>query len=304
MEISHSTMTERSRYELAEMTASARNPLTARVYVNRVWHWLFGRGLVATPDDFGHAGETPSHPELLDDLAARFVDSGWDLKRIVREIVLSDAYCRTVEAANTADPENRLLAHQNRRRLEAEEIRDTLLSLRGKLQCGPNEDILQTLPIGDVSNLGVYLNIQDNHRTVYQPVIRTVESHVLQLFDAASNTMVTGARPRTIVAPQSLYFLNSEFVQTSAEEIGNQILSRYTGPENESLSPEAYGRVLDDLINDVMQTIVSRNPTPQESFLLKQYVKAQADGDPGLTTHDMLKVCQAIIGSTQFQFLD
>ncbi|TWT77175.1 PSD1 and planctomycete cytochrome C domain-containing protein [Neorhodopirellula pilleata] len=245
------------RLELAAWITSPLNPLTARVHVNRVWKHLFREGLVRSVDNFGTTGEKPSHPELLDDLAIRFIAAGWDLKRLVREIVLSDAYCRTVEAANTADPENRLLAHQNRRRLEAEEIRDTLLSLRGKLQCGPNENILQSLPIGDASNLGDYLNIQDNRRTVYQPVIRTVEPHVLQLFDAASNTMVTGSRPRTIVAPQSLYFLNSEFVQTSAEEIGNQILSRYTGPENESLSPEAYGKVLDDLINDVMQTIVS-----------------------------------------------
>jgi hypothetical protein len=292
------------RLELADWITSSHNPLTARVYVNRVWKHLFREGLVRSVDNFGTTGDTPSHPELLDDLAAGFLASGWDLKRLVREIVLSDAYCRNVEAASSADPENRLLAHQNRRRLEAEEIRDTLLSLRGKLQCGPNEDILQTLPIGDASNLGEYLNIQDNRRTVYQPVIRTVEPHVLQLFDAASNTMVTGSRPRTIVAPQSLYFLNSEFVQASAEEIGNHILARYTGPDDESLSPEAYGKVLDDLITDVMQTIVSRKPTSQESFLLNRYVKAQADGDPGLTTHDMLKVCQAIIGSTQFQFLD
>ncbi len=292
------------RSELAQWITSPQNPLTARVYVNRVWKHLFREGIVRSVDNFGTTGDTPSHPELLDHLAIRFINSGWDLKRLVREIVLSDAYCRSVDVSDAADPENRLLAHQNRRRLEAEEIRDTLLSLRGDLQCGPNENILQTLPIGDASNLGEYLNIQDNRRTVYQPVIRTVEPHVLQLFDAASNTMVTGARPRTIVAPQSLYFLNSEFVQTSAEAIGNRILASYTGPDNESLSPDAYGKVLGDLIDDVMQTVVSRAPTSQESFLLKQYVKAQADGDPGLTSHDMLKVCQAIIGSTQFQFLD
>ena len=135
-------------------------------------------------------------------------------------------------------------------------------------------------------------------------MIRTVEPALLQLFDAASNTMVTGARPRTIVAPQSLYFLNSDFVQDSAETIGSEVLARYTGSEKASLEPSEYFRVLDDLICDLMKTIVSREPTRQEKQLLKEYTQAQADGEPGLTSHDMLKVCQAILGSTQFQFLD
>ncbi|MCR9293073.1 MAG: PSD1 and planctomycete cytochrome C domain-containing protein, partial [bacterium] len=200
------------RLELAEWITSPRNPLTARVFVNRVWKHLFREGLVRSVDNFGTTGEEPSHPELLDDLAARFIASGWDLKQLVREMVLSETYRRAVSTADPKDPENRLLAQQNRRRLEAEEIRDTLLMLSESLEDGPNEYVLESLPIGDASNLGEYLNIRDNRRTVYQPVIRTLEPHVLQLFDAASNTMVTGARPRTVVAPQSLYFLNSEFV--------------------------------------------------------------------------------------------
>ncbi len=292
------------RLELAQWISSPHNPLTARVFVNRVWKHLFREGLVRSVDNFGTMGETPSHPELLDDLAAQFIASDWDLKRLVREIALSDAYCRSVVISDSKDPENRLLAHQNRRRLEAEEIRDTLLSFSNQLQRGPNEDILRTLPIGDASNLGEYLNIQDNRRTVYQPVIRTVEPALLQLFDAASNTMVTGARPRTIVAPQSLYFLNSDFVQASAETIGSQVLTKYTRPEKASLGPNEYLTVLDDLIVDVMKTVVSRAPTTQEKQLLNQYIQAQADGESGLTSHDMLKVCQAILGSTQFQFLD
>ncbi|TWU08106.1 PSD1 and planctomycete cytochrome C domain-containing protein [Stieleria varia] len=292
------------RLELAQWITSPHNPLTARVFVNRVWKHLFREGLVRSVDNFGTMGDQPSHPELLDDLAVRFIASGWDLKRLVRAIVLSDAYCRSVDVSDLKDPENRLLAHQNRRRLEAEEIRDSLLFLRGELKRGPNEDMLRTLPIGDASNLGEYLNIQDNRRTVYQPVIRTVEPALLQLFDAASNTMVTGARPRTIVAPQSLYFLNSDFVQASAETIGSQVLARYSASEKTSLEPSEYLKVLDDLVVDVMKTLVSREPTTQEKQLLQDYIQAQADGEPGLTSHDMLKVCQAILGSTQFQFLD
>jgi hypothetical protein len=232
------------RRELAQWITSPHNPLTARVFVNRVWKHLFREGLVRSVDNFGTMGDKPSHPELLDDLAARFIASGWDLKRLVREIVLSDAYCRSVEVSDPKDPENRLLAHQNRRRLEAEEICDTLLALRDELERGPNADILRTLPIGDASNLGEYLNIRDNRRTVYQPVIRTVEPALLQLFDAASNTMVTGARPRTIVAPQSPYFLNSDFVQDSAEMIGSRVLARYTESERASLGPEETSRCL------------------------------------------------------------
>jgi hypothetical protein len=292
------------RLELAQWITSPQNPLTARVFVNRVWKHLFREGIVRSVDNFGTMGDKPSHPELLDDMAAKFIDSGWDLKRLVRVIVLSDAYCRTVRVSDPKDPENRLLANQSRRRLEAEEIRDTLLALRGELERGHNEDILRTLPIGDASNLGEYLSIQDNRRTVYQPVIRTVEPVLLQLFDAASNTMVTGARPRTIVATQSLYFLNSDFVQDSAKSIGEQVLARYTETEKLSIGPSEYLKVLDDLIVDMMQTVVSREPTTNEKQLLKQYIQTQADGETGLTSHDMLKVCQAILGSTQFQFLD
>ncbi len=292
------------RLQLAQWITSPHNPLTARVFVNRVWKHLFREGLVRSVDNFGTTGEKPSHPELLDKLASRFIARGWNLKWLVREIVMTEAYRRAMREPDAKDPENRLLAHQNRRRLEAEEIRDTLLSLRGDLERGANENILQTLPIGDASNLGEYLNIRDNRRTVYQPVIRTIEPQVLQLFDAASNTMVTGARPRTIVAPQSLYFLNSDFVQTSSEAIGSRILARYVESGNESLPHDDYIHLLDDLTADMMRTIVAREPTSHEQSLLKQYIMAQADGDPGLTAHDMLKVCQAIIGSTQFQFLD
>jgi hypothetical protein len=298
------------RLELAQWITSPQNPLTPRVFVNRVWKYLFREGLVRSVDNFGTTGDQPTHPELLDELAHRFLTNGWDLKRLIREIVLSDAYQRAVRVPGPNDPENRLLAHQNRRRLEAEEIRDTLLSISNQLEQGPNKDILRTLPIGDASNLGDYLNIRDNHRTIYQPVIRTLEHDVLQLFDAASNTMVTGARPRTIVAPQSLYFLNSEFVQDAAERIGASLHARYTQPGEDSVaSKEALARgdgvtMLENLVVDVMQTITARYPIESERELLVRYLQAQADGEPGLTSHDMLKVCQTVIGSTQFQFLD
>jgi hypothetical protein len=292
------------RLELAQWLTSSHNPLTARVFVNRVWKHLFRQGIVRSVDNFGTTGELPTHPELLDDLALRFIENRWDLKLLVREIVLSDAYQRAVRVAPLSDPENRLLASQNRRRLEAEEIRDSLLSFSGQLLSGANEDILRTLPIGDISNLGDYLAIQDNRRTVYQPVIRTLEHNVLQLFDAANNTMVTGARPRTIVAPQSLYFLNSQFVQDSAKAIGDGLLSAYTSPSHRRLPQAEYEEIADQMLEKLMQTIAFRSPNQQEIDVLRNYLRSQADGQPGLTAHDMLKLCQTVICSTQFQFLE
>ena len=118
------------RRELAEWIVSPQNPLTARVYVNRVWHYLFGAGLVRTLDNFGTTGEMPSHPELLDFLAARFMEDGWSTKRLVRELVLSHAYrMSTADNAKAVavDPENRLLWRMNRKRLDAESLRDAML---------------------------------------------------------------------------------------------------------------------------------------------------------------------------------
>src|SRR5690606_1859293 len=124
------------RLELAEYVADANNPLTARVFVNRVWQWLFGTGLVATPDDFGHLGERPSHPELLDYLARRFIAENWSLKQLVRSIVLTETWQQageTTPGALSADPDNRLLHHYPLRRLEAEAIRDAMLAVSGRL---------------------------------------------------------------------------------------------------------------------------------------------------------------------------
>ncbi len=112
------------------------NPLTARVFVNRVWHWLFGAGLVATPNDFGQSGQLPSHPELLDYLAAQFVDHDWSVKRLIREILLSETWCQSQAAdanADRVDPLNRLLHHYPLRRMNAESIRDGILRTSGSL---------------------------------------------------------------------------------------------------------------------------------------------------------------------------
>src|SRR5262249_3618910 len=153
---------------------------TARVIVNRGWHWLFGAGLVRTTDTFGVTGEAPSHPELLDYLAVRFVDDGWSMKKLVRQIVLSHTY-RLATASSSqaleADPENRLLWRMNRRRLEAECLRDTILSVSGRLKLdrgGP------TFKPGLKADYGYQHT--DIRRSVYAPVFRNALPELFEMF--------------------------------------------------------------------------------------------------------------------------
>jgi hypothetical protein len=285
------------RLELAEWVTSDKNPLTARTYVNRVWKHLFREGLVRSVDNFGTTGERPTHPELLDDLTGAFLQSRWRLKPLVRAIVLSQAYQRSSGTPPAEDPENRLFSVQNRRRLEPEEIRDSLLQLSGRLDQSTGDSLIGHLPIGDVSNLGEALRIGDQRRTVYQPVIRTLEAEVLQIFDAPNSAMSTGARSRTIVAPQALYFMNSEFVHQAAERIAEQAAANVV---IEADSP----RALKDAVSRCFQAIVHRSPTAAEQAVLLGYLENQAAGPSGLSRHDLMKLCQTILASTQFQFIE
>lgn len=203
------------RLEFGEWLASRNNPLTARVYVNRAWHWLFGEGLVRTVDNFGTTGETPSHPELLDHLAIKFMDEGWSTKKLVRELVLSRAYQMSSTAhpmAKQADPENRLLAHANRRRLEAEQIRDAILTLSGQM----------TLEMGGATikpntNADYNYKHDETRRSVYMPVLRNSLPDLFEAFDFADPSMVVGKRNTSTVPPQALYLMNHPFVVEQAQ---------------------------------------------------------------------------------------
>src|SRR5262249_31232056 len=193
---------ESGRRELADWIASEANPLTARVAANRVWTWLMGAGLVRSVDNFGTTGERPSHPELLDHLASRFVAEGWSVKALVREIALSHTYRQ--ECANrdalAADPENRLLGRMNRRRLDAEEIRDAMLAASGQLvteRGGPG------FPAGLASDFG-FKSGESRVRSVYLPVFRNALPQLFEAFDFADPSMPVGARPVSTVAPQAL----------------------------------------------------------------------------------------------------
>ena len=165
---------ESGRRELGDWLASRENPLTARVFVNRTWTWLFGTGLVRSPDNFGTTGDAPTHPELLDHLAVRFMDEGWSVKKLVRELVLSRTYQQAsaiphsaLRTPHSADPENKLLWHANRRKLDAESIRDTVLQVSGQLDLAQGGPLIKP---GTSADYGY--KHTDTRRSVYSPVLR------------------------------------------------------------------------------------------------------------------------------------
>jgi cytochrome c553 len=222
------------RLQLAEWLTSPQNPLASRVIVNRVWHHLFGEGLVKTVDNFGVTGDAPSHPDLLDHLARRFIRDGWSIKRLVRTIVLTRAYQLSSDAPprNVAvNPENELLWRHAPRRLEAEEIRDATLAASGRLDLSrPVGSPAMDLPVIELTNNGAQAKrliaaAQSNrHRSVYLPLLRGLTPESLTVFDFAEQGMVTGDRDTTTVAPQALYLLNDPFVMSESRALAERVL--------------------------------------------------------------------------------
>ena len=218
------------RLELAEWIVSTDNPLTARVMVNRIWHHLFGRGIVPTVDNFGVIGKTPTHPELLDMLTLRFIDGGWSVKRMVRAMVLSRAYqlsSHVDEHNKGVDPDNRLFWRATPRRLEAEAIRDAILTVSGQLDLQRPEGSTVT-GLGDTLARGlVYEKIQppSNHRSVYLPVVRDYVPELFDLFDFPSPSLVSGQRSITNVPSQALFLRNSSFVADQSKLAADRLLA-------------------------------------------------------------------------------
>jgi hypothetical protein len=196
------------RLELARAIADPKNPLTARVLVNRVWAHHFGRGLVTTPSDFGLRSDPPSHPELLDWLADRFVADGWSIKKLHRRIVLSSTYSQSSASSNSADPENRLLSHFPRQRLDLEALRDSLLFVAGRLDFtlgGPAVDIVKE-PFA-------------TRRTIYGFIDRQNLPGLYRTFDFATPDTHAPQRYATTVPQQALFLLNSPFVIQQAQGV-------------------------------------------------------------------------------------
>ncbi|WP_254507172.1 DUF1553 domain-containing protein [Anatilimnocola floriformis] len=217
------------RLQMANWLTHKSNPLTARVMVNRVWFHLFGRGLVDTVDNFGAMGDMPTHPELLDHLALRFIDQKWSTKQLIREIVLSRTYQMSSahnDANYSSDPDNKYVWRMSRRRLEAEAIRDTVLATSGQLNLErPVGSPVMKLD-GELGRQvkGESLLKENKHRSCYLPMARGYVPEFLNVFDMADPELVTGQRDVTTVAIQALYMMNSPVVHDQAEAAAKKIL--------------------------------------------------------------------------------
>jgi mono/diheme cytochrome c family protein len=255
------------REELADSIIDPKNPLTARVIVNRVWQGHFGRGIVATPSNFGIAGQRPSHPELLDDLTAAFVEHNWSLKWLHREIMLSATYQLSAvpdETATAKDPDNVYLSHANRQRLEIEPLRDSILFVSGLLDLTP----------GDAARP---LDERNHKRTVYGFVSRRKMDGTLALFDFPNPNITSEGRLVTNVPLQRLFFMNSPFVSTAATALGK----RFEG------TPEAR-------IQAMYQALYGRQPDAEE---LRDGVSFTSQD--GWTSYG-----QVLLGSNEFYYID
>ena len=260
------------RLELANAIIDPKNPLTARVIVNRVWQQHFGKGLVRTPSNFGKQGDQPSHPELLDFLATRFVAEGWSIKKLNREIMLSSAYALSAANSETnyaVDPDNRLLWRANRRRLEAESLRDSLLLVSGKLD----------LTMGGPA---VPFTKEDNdRRTVYGFVSRRQLDPFLALFDFPNPIVTSEQRLPTTVPLQGLFFMNSGMVMASAKSLASRVAE--SGPDDPTRIDNAY------------ELLFQRKPTGEERALGLKFVQGEESWP---------RYMQVLLSSNEFSFLN
>jgi hypothetical protein len=301
------------RLQLAEWLVQPTNPLVARVMVNRIWQHLLGNGLVRTVDNFGHQGEVPSHPELLDMLAARFIDDGWSVKQVVRQIVLSRTYRLSVAndaKAAKADPENRLLWRGTRRRLEVEAIRDAMLFTSGRLDLSQPEGSpvasLGERAIGNNNEKMARIDVdQLTCRSTYLPVIRNELPQMFQVFDFANADVATGRRDVTTVPPQALYLLNSPFAFEQARQTAQWLMAA-EGTDDASRVKLLYRRALardpnEEEVKTTLQFLAAfEKATATENKNTKQDKKTNESP----AERAWAAVCQAMFGCTEFRYIE
>ena len=295
------------RTELARWLTSPENPLIARVMVNRLWQHHFGAGIVATPSDFGRNGARPTHPELLDWLAREFVNQGYSLKAMHRLVMTSAAYRRSSANNPTAfakDPENTLLWRMNRRRLEGEAIRDTILAVSGSLNPamgGPGvyaklpKGVNVEFPNNDKElSWGTSTQEEDRRRSIYLFQRRTLTFPLMDVFDVAPMNQSCAARPQTTVAPQALALFNGEFAREAAGHFAER-LRRETG--NDPLKQ----------IERAFQIAFARQPTKAErkagqQFFIEQRAIRKSDADPQQAV--LIDFCHVILNANELIYID
>ena len=286
------------RLELAQWLAGKDHPLTARVMANRVWRWHFGRGIVPTTDNFGRLGEKPVNQPLLDWLAHRFVEDGWSIKALHKRIMLTSTYQMSSDydaRAMEADPENTLLWHSNRRRLEAEAIRDAVMSVCGKLQFVDGGSILTYKDRQYVANTSRRGGVDYDRdiRAVYLPVVRSSMYDVFTAFDLPDPSTPQGDRDSTIVAPQALFMMNGTIVLSGTRAMADALLAL---PDDAARVRDAYERVL------------SRPPTPREidqaMTMIASIEKALPEDVKDRRARAWQSFCKSLLASNEFIYLN
>lgn len=306
------------RLELAQWLTDTKNGagnLAARVLANRVWHHLIGRGIVRTVDNFGRTGEAPSHPELLDHLANELVESGWSIKTLIRDVVLSRTFAmssRHNEAANSIDPDNRLLWRAHRRRLDPETLRDAMLLAAGTLDPAPMQSSVwylgdQATAVGPNTNRR---RTDFSNRSVYLPVIRNDLPELFAVFDFADPHATTGLRSETMVATQGLYILNDDLVMAASEATARRLVSIFKDSTSKDVSLESAdvsGSAA--MVDRMFELILNAHPTDEERSEILSFVKntnqqlAEMDGeDVNLRAWSM--ACHALFASSRFQIVE
>tara|TARA_R110002096_G_scaffold42144_7_gene113751 strand:+ start:994 stop:3537 length:2544 start_codon:yes stop_codon:yes gene_type:complete len=286
--------TESGRRQLADWVVDSRNPLTARVFVNRVWHHLFGRGLVETVDNFGLLGSAPSHPELLDELALDFMESGWSVKALIRRLVLTRTFAQssTYHSQYAAtDPDNTMLWRFAPQLLEGEVIRDSILAVSDHLDRA-RPDGSQVLEISKQQVLGRQREIGRRdyyqkdvdwnipHRSIYLPMARGVLPDMLATFDAPDPNLVVGARKLTIVPTQALYLMNSEMVLEQSTLTAKRVIAHSQ----------------DRRIDFAYELILGRSPLESERQTAATFLQSNGHSEQTWT-----RLCQALMCSGEFR---
>jgi hypothetical protein len=303
-EIDQSLLTSaatRRRAALADWLSSPANPLTARVMVNRIWQHHFGRGLVATPSDFGTRGARPTHPELLDWLAGEFVAQGWSIKAMHRLILRSAAYQQSSETSPETfehDPENKFFSRQNRVRLEGEAIRDSLLVISGRLNptmFGPS--VLPPLPADLAASTKSWVAnpapADHARRSIYVFARRNLRFPFFEAFDAPDNNITCPERGRSVTAPQALTLLNSEEVLTAAAATATRVMQEASST--------------DECISRASRLTLGRAPTASEWEKMRAFLREQHGGNPATSQPDQAgftALCRALFNLNAFVFVE
>lgn len=290
------------RLQLAEQIVAPENPLTARVMVNRIWHHLTGRGIVASTDNFGVLGQPPTHPDLLDHLASGFIRDGWSIKRLIKQIMLSTTYQMAStpdEAGDTRDPENLLLHRARIRRLQAEAIRDSVLAISGRLDrtmFGPSVPVHITPFMQGRGRPGNAGPLDGNgRRSLYIEVRRNFLSPMMLAFDTPIPFSAVGNRNASNVPAQALTMMNDPFVVEQAKLWADRVIAAETTTESR--------------INAMYVDAFARPPSQRETDEATEFLRQQS-GSLGLTevaaNYDeraWADLCHVLINVKEFVFL-